>query len=174
MSGNGRSCTARREDGWTLVEVLVSLSILSLLALGAWNAAAVSLRLASDIRDRAMEAARLLELDDRLRGLAGRVRTPYWTAEHAMSLDSGECRVAWLDGDPDKGLLMSFREGRLSLGDGESAAVYAGFRRAVFLSALDADGRPYGVSVELETDGGRVLAVTGRFGGTPLRGGASR
>jgi prepilin-type N-terminal cleavage/methylation domain-containing protein len=172
MSGNARYPSRRTEDGWTLMEVLVAMAVLSLLALGAWNAAAVSLRLASGIRERTLEASRLLELDDRLRALASRVRTPYWAGGHGVSLADGGCRVAWLDGDPQKGLLMAFRDGVLTVGDGETAASYPGFRRAAFLSALDAEGRPYGVSVDLETEGGRALAVTGRFGGAPVRGGA--
>lgn len=173
MIGNARFPSRRPEGGWTFLEVLVALAVLSLLGVGAWDAAAVSLRLASGIRERTLEASRLLELDDRLRGLALRVRTPYWAGSHEVSLADGSCRVAWLDGDRDKGLLMAFRDGTLTVGDGENAASYPGFRRAVFLSALDAENRPFGVSVELETEGGRVLTVTGRFGGAPVRGGAA-
>jgi hypothetical protein len=171
MIGNARCPIGRHEGGSTFLEVLVALAILSLLGVGAWNAASVSLRLASGIRTRILEASRLLELDDRLRSLTSRVRTPYWAAGHSMTLAVGECRVAWLDGDPLRSLALSFHGGVLSLGDGEAAATYADFRRADFLSALDADGDPFGLSVELETRDGRVVTVTGRFGGAPVRGG---
>jgi prepilin-type N-terminal cleavage/methylation domain-containing protein len=170
MIRNARCPIGRHEDGFTFLEVLVALAILSLLGVGAWNAASVSLRLASGIHGRILEASRLLELDDRLRALSSRVLTPYWAAGHAMTLDSGECRVAWLDGDPGKSLALSFRGGVLSVGDGETAATYSDFRRADFLSALDGEGRPFGLSVEMETRDGRVFTVTGRFGGAPVRG----
>jgi hypothetical protein len=172
MSGNARRPFGRPDDGSTFVEVLVALAVLSLLAVGAWNAAAVSLRLASSIRARVLEASRLLELDDRLRGLAVRVRTPYWAAGHVMALSDGACRVAWLDGDPGKCLSLDFRAGLLSVGDGENALVYPGLRRAGFFAAMDAEGHPFGLSVELETREGRQLSVMVRFGGTPVRGGS--
>jgi hypothetical protein len=170
MNGNARCPSGLRESGSTFLEVLVALGILSLLGVGAWNAASVSLRLASAVRAKTLESSRLLELDDRLRALASRVRTPYWAAGHGVALAEGECRVAWLDGDPARSLVLSFREGVLSVGDGEGAMAYRGFRHAGFLTALDAEGLPFGITVELETQEGRALTVIGRFGGAPVRG----
>jgi hypothetical protein len=150
-----------------VLEVLAALLILSLLGIGAWNAVSVSLRLVTRIHDKVLASVRLLELDDRIRDLAGRVRAPFWAPDHAAIMADG-VTVPYLDGNPDKSLSLSFRDGKLVVGDGEIISRYIDFMIADFSMAVDSQNMIFGITVALEEKDGERVSITARFGSTPL------
>ena len=163
-----RNSRTTREDGSTLLEVIVALVILSLLGVGAWNAAAASLRLMSRFHDKAISGARLLELDDRLGDLAGRVRTPFWMSAHVVTTEGGGFGVSYLDGDPTRSLTLGFQDGVLSVGDAVTTYRYTDFTSASFSPAEDDSKNVFGVTVTLAAKDGQDVAITARFGSTPM------
>jgi len=142
--------------------------ILSALGIGAWNAVGVSLRMAARMRDVMLTNIRLLQLDDRLRGLAGRVYLPYWAPDGIIQVGSGALSVPYLDGDPKKELSLTFHEDILSISDGEGATHYAGFPQVVLSPAVDDGQHQYGISIALEGKDGKTILIMSRFGATPL------
>jgi prepilin-type N-terminal cleavage/methylation domain-containing protein len=165
-----RRSSAGNERGSTLLEVIIALAILSLIGIGAWTAASVSLRTAARSHARILSGARLLQLDDSIRALAARVRPPYWLPDPAVTLDGGKMRVASLDGDPGKSLDLVFDNGVLALDAGGEPTRFSGLRNASFAPALDADGHIDGIRLELEAGPGTRAIIIARFGGTPIRG----
>ena len=158
----------RNERGSTILEVVAALAVLSALGIGAWHAAGVSLRLAARLKATIAADARMLQLDDGLRGLAGRVLLPYWAPDGIVRVAEGELSVPWLDGDSSKCMSLEFQEGVLVLGDGETCMRYRDFQRVDFSPAVDDEHHQYGVSVQGENADGRRFRITARFGSTPL------
>jgi Tfp pilus assembly protein PilV len=156
------------EDGSTILEVMVALLVLSLLGMGAWNAAAVSLRQAGRIQKKVRENAGLLQMDEMLRGMAVRIRAPFWAGEHSLEITDGEAAVPFMDADPEKRLILSFRQNVFSISDGETTVPYPGYTSASFSEARDKDDRICGVTVELAAGDGEGISITARFGSMPL------
>jgi type II secretory pathway pseudopilin PulG len=157
------------ERGSTLLEVIVALLVLSLIGIGAWSAASVSLRTARRTHDGILTGSRLLQLDDRTRDLAGRVLTPFWMTDPEVTLDGTKMSVAYLDGDPGKSFSLEFSDGVLTLTDGDQPTRFGGFQGVEMAPALDADKHIIGVRLDLQTGPGRRTTIIARFGGTPMR-----
>jgi hypothetical protein len=168
MRKNTRFFSRGNEGGSTILEVVVAMFILSTLGFGAWHAVGVSLRLAAKFKEEMLTTVRLLQLDDRLRGLAGRVYLPYWAPDGIVQIGDGVLSVPYLDGDVTKELSLTFREGILFINDGQALTQYPGFPRADFSSATDDGHHQYGLTVALEGKDGKSVLITARFGATPL------
>jgi prepilin-type N-terminal cleavage/methylation domain-containing protein len=172
MRRNGRFSFKASESGSTLLEVIAAMAILSILGVGAWNAVAVSIRIAGRIHDNAIASARLLTLDDRVRSLMRRVRVPFWAAQ-TVETDDGGARVSFLDGDPAKIAALSFKDGILTVGDGASMTQFTEFAKVDFSPASDAENNVFGIQVSVTTKDGREVSVVARFGSTPMGSGTS-
>ncbi len=157
------------ERGSTLLEVIIAMVVLSLIGVGAWSAAAVSLRAARRTHAGILAGSRLLRLDDRIRDLAGRVLTPYWMPDPEVTLAGGTMSVSGLDGDPGKTFGLSFQDGVLTVAEGEQSTRWGGFKGAELSPALDKDQHIIGVRLDLQTGPGAHTVIVARFGGTPIR-----
>jgi hypothetical protein len=168
MRRNGRFSSSESEGGSTLLEVIAAMAIISILGIGAWNAVSASLRIAGRIHDNAIASERLLVLDDRVRGLAGRIRAPFWAARQAVEADAGSMSVSFLDGNPEKKMSLSFQGGILSVDDGSAVTRFTGFTEADFSPATDDGNNVFGITVNVRTKDGKRLAITARFGSMPI------
>ncbi|MGA2480875.1 MAG: hypothetical protein ABSG63_19185 [Spirochaetia bacterium] len=146
----------------------MALLVLSALGIGAWHAVGVSLRLAAKMREAMKANVQLLQLDDRLRGLAGRVILPYWAPEKVVRIEAGTMSVPYLDGDPAKKMSMTFKDEVLTVGDGEAFSRFTGFKTVNLSPASDDQDHQRGVSVELIGKDRKPVLITARFGATPL------
>ena len=100
-----RSSSRESEEGFTLLEVLIGMVVLSILGIGVWAAVTVSFQGVARLRAGALASTQVLQIDDRLRGCAGRVRAPWWTAPPTPAADRASWRIPYLDGDPGKALM---------------------------------------------------------------------
>jgi prepilin-type N-terminal cleavage/methylation domain-containing protein len=158
------------EEGFTLLEVLVGLVIISLLGVGMWTAVAVAWRSVERFRESARTGSLVLELDDRFRSCAARVRPPWWGGEPELRADGhATWRISCLDGDPGKTLTLSWRNGVLAIDDGERIARYRGFTDVDLSPARDDTGMPFGVELSIEVEHLGRLTIVARYGGMVVR-----
>jgi prepilin-type N-terminal cleavage/methylation domain-containing protein len=162
------------DDGFTLLEVLVGMAILSLLGIGVWSAITVSFRSAERVHASALASAQMLQIDDRLRECAARVRAPWWIGPPAIQAAENTWRIAFLDGTPDKELVISWDGHVLLINDGTYVSRYPGYSSAQLSAAQDAEGRVFGVTLTIEGKYVGHLSIVARYGGAEVRsGGAS-
>ncbi len=173
-SRGSRRPARRGTDGFTLLEVLAGLLIMSILGAAIWGGVSASLRVSTRIHDTALASTRILGMDDRLRSLAARIRVPYWTPEYLMEAADGEMRIAYLDGDPAKSLVLKADSGTLTISDGSAVTAFAGFTSTEVAAAKDKAGNVFGVSVTVEEKGRAPFVITARFGSTPVMKGAAQ
>jgi len=158
----------RNEQGSTILEVLIALVILTTLGMVTWHAAGVSLRLAGRLHERVRARSRLLQLDDALRGLAGRVCPPYWAPSHLIKTDENTLRVAYLDGDPAKNLILTVQKDCLVMNDQKNIVRYPGFASVELSPAVDREQREFGIAVRLVQEGRQPVSIIVPIGGLPF------
>jgi prepilin-type N-terminal cleavage/methylation domain-containing protein len=164
-----RSPSRPGEEGFTLLEVLVGMVVLSLLGIGAWSAVTVALRSVERFRDSARAGFRVLQLDDRLRACADRVRPPWWSGEPELQAEGYAWRISCLDGDPGRMLAISWQDGVLAIDDGERIARYRGFTDVSLSAVRDGTGAAFGVELSLEAEHLGRLRIVARYGGRAVR-----
>ena len=162
------------QDGFTLLEILAGLLIMSILGVSIWGGVSACIRVTSRIHDTALASTRILAMDDTLRNLAGRIRAPYWASEYLIENAEGEMRIAYLDGDPAKSMVLKMAGGALSVFDGVTTYAYQGFAGVSAQAAADKDGNVFGISVTVEEKGRAPFSITARFGSAPVMKGAAQ
>lgn len=166
-----RRCSrARSEAGFTFVEVLVGLVLLSVvgvaLARGVSGALAATGRISASLT----QSARLARLDDSLRSLCARIRTPYWEPGQSVMVTNDGIRIGWLDGEPGGELALGFRDGVLTVGDGRTVERYLGFHGASFTPIEEGESHVRALEVELDLADSRRIAIVARMGSALLAG----
>ncbi len=179
----GRPCASRGrpfsseaggQGGFTFVELLVSLVLLSVLGLVVWSGLLNADGLVRRTIRQAALSARVLQLDTFLRRSALRVRVPYWQTGLQANQEPGKVEVPWLDGEAGATLTVELRGEQVIVGfPGEERFIPFGpFPAAKLGLYKDASGQSGGI--ELTVTGGREEPVLMRapFGGHPFpRGG---
>lgn len=158
----------RSESGSSLIEVIAALLIMSIVGMGIWNSVAAGLRISGRIGDSVRAGTVLLSLDDRLRELASRVRIPFWSKDYLVESSADEMRVAWLDGDPAKSIIMKRDGDALVIDDGTAPRRYKGMASIAFSAASSDQGGVYGITVTVEGPGFTRREITAAFGSMPI------
>jgi prepilin-type N-terminal cleavage/methylation domain-containing protein len=156
------------ENGFTVLEVLVGLAILSLLGVGAWSGASASLRAAARVRAAVLANARLLQLDDRIREAAGRIVPPWWAKGPEIQELQGEWRVPLIDGDPGEVLVVAFTDGVLSIDDGDFVSLFPGFTAVRLAHAWEGECGLRGLRLDIAGKEIGQLSINARLGGAAL------
>jgi len=146
------------------------MAILSILGAGAWTGLSAALRATEKTRSAAKESATLIQLDDRFRSAAARVRPPWWDTTLDMTNSSGTWQVPYLDGEKERTLAIAFHDGTVRIDDGAYASEHAPFASARVEAMRDAKGTVFGLELRLKDERGRDVSMTARLGGFPLRG----
>jgi prepilin-type N-terminal cleavage/methylation domain-containing protein len=126
----------RSDRGFTFIEVLISLTILSLISLVVWGGLRNARTLIERISYRGSATAKVVQLDSFLRSSCLKVRPPFWLA--ALEVQSSEDRLSipYYEGEPDRHLVLEVDGSYLTIsgepravgetGDAESPALPAG------------------------------------------------
>jgi prepilin-type N-terminal cleavage/methylation domain-containing protein len=161
------------EEGFTLLEVLVGMAILSLLGVGVWTAVTASFRSAERLQASALANAQILQIDDRLRDCTVRVRAPWWAEPPSIQAAEHTWRIAYLDGKPEKKLVVSWNDRVLSIDDGACVSRYPGYSSASLSAAVGADGRVFGLTLTIEGKYVGHISIVARYGGAEVRSGSA-
>ena len=179
MRRGGGWCSRRyrvpTDEGSTVMEVLVTVLLLSVLGLALVSGVGAGVRLVRRTLRDTLVVAKLAQVDRRLREAALRVRTPYWEAGPDAESGPGWLRVAWVDGEPGEAVILEDRDGLLVVRVREEPpAAFGPFAGLAFELFRDAGGRLAGLQVSLASapDPARPLLILAPFGGSPLLRGA--
>ncbi len=162
------STRRRSESGSSLIEVIAALLIMSIVGMGIWNSVAAGLRISGRIGDSVRAGSMLLSLDDRVRELASRVRIPFWSKDYLVESSADEMRVAWLDGDPAKSVVMKRSGDTLVIDDGTEPRRFKGISSMSFSAASTGQGGVYGITITVEGSGFTRREITAAFGSMPI------
>ena len=175
--GEQCTCLRRNDSGSSVLEVLVTVLVLTALGAALWSGVTVAVRLAQRTLRSSFEAARVVQLDRFLRRAALRVHSPFWLTGPDVESGPDWLRVAWVDGEPSEGITLERRGDLLILhARRDPPVVFGPFSSPQFSLYADGEGRARGlrVSVAPRSDPEHPVVILAPFGGSTVAAGASR
>ena len=160
--------------GFTLLETLVTLVLVSLLVLVLSTGVIGSQRLTADATGAAASTTRLLQLDRYLRKTVGRIVIPYWVGPVSLDALAGPLQLPYLDGERELILVLETRERGLVVRTPEDPeGRWFGPFAAVTAETVVTDGRLAGVRVLVDIgQGPRTTTIEAAIGSNPMREGS--
>lgn len=165
---------ARSDRGFTFIEVLVSLTVLSLIAVVVWAALSNARTLIDKISYRGSTTAKTVQLDTFLRSSCRKVRPPFWLTALEVTSADGRLSIPYYDGEPDRHLVLEVEGSYLTVRSepGEESLRFGPFEE-IALGTISQEGQlPWGVEVRLQTERATPLTLTCRLGAVPLASGS--
>jgi len=160
------------DRGSSVLEVFVTVLLLSALGLALWSGVSAGVRLGRRALHDALAASRMVQLDRVIRQAALRVRTPFWEPGPVEETGPEWLRVSWLDGEPSEGMILERRGSLLIVQVREDPPMAFGpFAELDFGVYEDAGGEPRGLRVSVvpegkEQDDPQVILAS--FGGSTI------
>lgn len=148
-----------RNDGFTTVELLVAIALISIAGAALYAGLSVAVRTLGKADRTVKTAAQVAVIDNALRSHIGRIAIPFWETKYTGEITPETARIAWLDGIGDRSLSIKHADGRLTLtlDEGEESP------RVINLSANhvtsitifrfpDTEGQPAGLRFSIHTE----------------------
>ncbi len=156
------------EEGFTLVEVLVALVLLSTLSLVVWAASFTGGRTLSKISAGISHNVELLEIDSAVRSYAQRVTLPYWLAGAKAESSDGGLSLPYLDGNPGLFLTLAFHDGMLTFGDGTQSVSFPDVQEARMEVSPPSEGAASALTLIVKIKRGPEIRIVAPLGGVPF------
>jgi hypothetical protein len=154
----GRS-TRPHDEGFTTVEILVSIALLGVLLLVVWSAVSSGMRVVSRITVRIFRNNELMRLDTTIRDSVERIHTPYWAKGIRTEDAVGSVRVYDLDGLPDSALIVQNEDSGLSIGDGKNKALFSTTKATQIEVKKTNDSGSMALEVEAKLGGAEDVSI---------------
>ena len=110
-----RNSTKSSQDGFTLIEVLIAMFIMSILGMTVWMGFAVAVNLIHTVPQSTKLMQEFITLDSVLREYMSRVRLPFWQPELNYYIDSTSALFPFYEGVEKKFLLIEFMDNEIYL-----------------------------------------------------------
>ncbi|MBN2443103.1 MAG: prepilin-type N-terminal cleavage/methylation domain-containing protein [Spirochaetales bacterium] len=106
---------SNKEDGSTFIELLVAITIMSILGVTMWMGFATTVHLIRTVPESTRLIQEFIALDSVLREYMSRVRLPFWQPELDFYTDSSSAQFPFYEGVENKFLLIEFYENEISI-----------------------------------------------------------
>jgi prepilin-type N-terminal cleavage/methylation domain-containing protein len=172
-----RSASSKNEQGFTFIEVMVALLIVSLIVVVAWQGSSRSGNLLDRISRDSLTVLKLMRAESALRDAVAEIRIPFWVSEAVIEEGEGELAIPFYGGSADTLLVVKCEDGHIvigtkSSGEGttEKIVSFGPFAGASVDLARSDDDRPFGVRCTILVADGSFehVEITARFGSNPF------
>lgn len=171
------SNSSRNDDGFTLIETMVSLVVLLLIGVVVWQGIAHTGRLFGKITSNLFSSVRTLHMDRHIREQTGRIDAPYWMKRlQVREKGANSIAIPYLKGNFDSLLYFAFEDQYLVVGEkkrgNEDIAgklTFGPFRDADMEVVENERGEQYGIRFRLRPAASpKTVEITARFGSNSL------
>jgi prepilin-type N-terminal cleavage/methylation domain-containing protein len=167
----------KSDDGFTLLEIMAGLVVISLIGVVVWQGVSHTGRLFEKVSSSLFSTIRTVQMDQYLREETAKIKAPFWIAEFRVQENEGlALSIPYLEGDADRFLVFERKDGYLRVGerkrgseDMEAAQVFGPFEDISYEIAGNGAEREYGVrfSVRLRQTS-KAVDIVARFGSNPF------
>jgi prepilin-type N-terminal cleavage/methylation domain-containing protein len=168
---------SKSKSGFTYIEMMVALIILSLVGVLVWQGISASGKLLDKISVSSSTTMRLMQTEESVRELVGKIRIPFWI--NAMELEEGEGEIAvpFYEGRGENLLIIKYEDGSLIIGNRgtdeeqmHGVKSFGPFSNAEIGVARSEEGELFGITVVLYPVKSplKPLYITARFGSNPI------
>jgi prepilin-type N-terminal cleavage/methylation domain-containing protein len=177
MSRNNNSCSKKNDDGFSIIEVVVSLALFSLLGIALGSAAVQSIRALEYVNKDLLFTSSIAIAENYLRKNVAEVRFPFWLSQ-IPSLEEGDSlSLPYYQGDGNKFLDIKFENSVLTISivsknDSEpTVRTFPQFARVTWELASDEESGTFGIIFSLVPAGSpeTTIQVATRFGSLPIQ-----
>ena len=148
-----------------MLSAIVAICLISV----SFGLAARAIKATMDITDRLMDGARSVaachRLDSTLVNLAARVRQPFWLAQPTVAYDDASISIAYLDGDSENELSLSWRGDEVTIVSEDTRETFAG---VLVKGAVVVTDPPAHLAVTVVTKPDTEITLTAPFGRFPI------
>ncbi|MBN1697777.1 MAG: prepilin-type N-terminal cleavage/methylation domain-containing protein [Spirochaetales bacterium] len=99
-----------KEDGFTFIEILVSVVILSVLGFSIWTGFIGVMNLIGSVPEATEKAQKLLALDSYLMQVCGAIKIPFWMPEAEIEEESDKVILPFYDGKKENMLSIEYKD----------------------------------------------------------------
>ncbi len=164
--------TGRSEDGFTFVEIIASILILSIIGFLIWQGSSIAARMLFKSSDRSIATLSRLQLDEALRRETGNILIPFWISRVEIETSHNRIRIPYYQGDPDDHLVIEVIGDSLTItAPGRDEYVHFGpFPGISAAPARDTEGNPIGINLKYASSrtADARSEILYRFGSFPL------
>jgi prepilin-type N-terminal cleavage/methylation domain-containing protein len=162
----------KNEEGFTFIEILVSMVLLSVLGVTIWTGLISSQGLIRKIISEASMSAKILQLDNFVRQHVNQVKIPFWEGKiKAEAVESG-LAIPYLNSDYEDMLIFKISRDMLLIGSKKTGqfTAFGPFNDIGFQLWEGDEEKLLGVklSVSFGTKVDNNVIIYARFGGNPL------
>ncbi len=164
--------TFKNEGGFTFIEILVSMVLLSVLGITIWAGLINSQGLIRKIISEASMSAKILQLDNFLRQNANKVKIPFWEGKIKTERGESSLAIPYLNAEYEDMLIFKISRDMLLIGSTKTGQFNAfGPFNNIRFQLWEGDGEnPLGVKLSISSGkkGNDQVIIYARFGGNPL------
>lgn len=164
--------TFKNEKGFTFIEILVSMVLLSVLGITIWAGLINSQGLIRKIISEASTSAKILQLDNFVRQNTNKVKIPFWEGKIKIDGEESGLAIPYMNAEYADKLIFKTSENMLLIGSKKAGQfnAFGPFDNIGFKLWEGDGGKPLGV--ELSVSSGKKdsdqVTIYARFGGNPL------
>jgi prepilin-type N-terminal cleavage/methylation domain-containing protein len=167
-----------REDGFTFIELIVAMTIMSIIGVSMWIGFTAAVKLVHRIPESTEMMQEFLGLDNLLREHVGRIKIPFWEPELEYYIDSSTAQFPFYEGVETKYLLVEFNESELIIktfdeeGEDEPEVIFRSGPYA-YVSFSEVEEKKIGilgleVTLKPEHENVEEFSIFARIGGYPF------
>ena len=106
---------SKKEDGFTIIEVLVAMTIMSILGITMWMGFSAAVSLIHTVPESSRLIQEIIALDSILREYISRVRVPFWLPELDYYIDTTSALFPYYEGIETKFLQIEYYDNEIYL-----------------------------------------------------------
>jgi hypothetical protein len=183
----------KNDSGFTLIEAITMVAVLSVLGVVLWSGASLALRAVTDINSRLDSTSKFLKAEHLIRDKCRSVKFPYWLKESVSESDENSLKIYYYQGNKESTLTFSFKDnllwitehlGNLDQESQELKEPCGPFAKSEFSLAENPTRGVYGIKIALwpskeEAEAKKsepedytpesAVYIDAEFGGIPLR-----
>ncbi|HEQ72065.1 MAG TPA: prepilin-type N-terminal cleavage/methylation domain-containing protein [Spirochaetia bacterium] len=182
MSENSTPFSKRTEDGFTVIEIVISLAVFSLLGTALLGVTVQAVKTFAETDTNLEYLSRTAMLEHHLRASLAEIRVPFWLPEFPPLEESDTLRLPYYRAEAGTRFTVRFEEGKVITdvtteddddqngGPAAETRIFRGYKGMSWEKLADADGNLIGIEFTFvpEDELQAPLTVAAAFGGTPF------
>jgi len=154
----------KNSSGFTLLEVLIALTLISLLGLAAFSVFPEVRGVAEKLKKANKYNYELLQLEHTLRSSVSRIQIPYWVQEITIEESSVSTRIPFWQGDSELSLKIQQKDGVLSIITPQNSFRFNGYEKCKISTLRSHDEMIIGLALHVKKQKQKEVVFQCAFG----------
>jgi len=142
--------TLKNNSGFTLIETLVAITLISLIGLSVFMVTSDIVRFTGKVKDLNSWNKELIQLERVLRKSVAEVQIPFWISDIKINDGIGKIIVPYWNGDSDLHLVMKIVDKDFKISTPEGSTVFTGYDGVEFDLLKDNQSRSIGLTIRVK------------------------